>query len=146
MKSIPYSSVVGSLMYLHVCTRPDIAFALNVLRIFLSNPESEHWVATKKVMRYLQRTKDFMLVYRKSDDIQIVGYSDSDFAGCPDDRKSTSGHIFMLAGGVVSWKSVKKTLTTSSTMYAEFVACYGASLQAVWLRNFVLEHRMVDSI
>ena len=78
-----------------------------------------------------------MLVYRRVDNLEVVGYSDSDFGGCSDDRKSTSGYIFMLAGGAISWKSVKQSLIASSTMYAEFVACYGASSQVVWLRNLI---------
>ena len=85
----------------------DLISLVNVLGRYLSNPGHDHWVAAKKVMRYLQRTKDFMLVYRRVDNLEVVGYSDSDFGGCSDDRKSTSGYIFMLAGGAISWKSVK---------------------------------------
>ncbi|RVW43546.1 Retrovirus-related Pol polyprotein from transposon TNT 1-94 [Vitis vinifera] len=146
MKTIPYASAIGSLMYAQVCTRPDIAFIVNVLGRYLSNPGHDQWVAAKKVMRYLQRTKDFMLVYRRVDNLEVVGYSDSDFGGCSNDRKSTLGYIFMLASGAISWKSVKQSLIASSTMYAEFVACYGASSQAVWLRNLISELQVVDSI
>ncbi|KAM6560616.1 hypothetical protein CsatA_029855 [Cannabis sativa] len=133
-------------MYAQVCTRPDIAFVVNVLGRYLSDLGHDHWVAAKKVLRYLQRTKSFMLVYKHVDNLRVVGYSDSDFGGCVDDLKSTSGYIFTLAGAAISWKSVEQTLITSSTMYAEFVACYGASLQALWLKNFILEIRVVDSI
>ena len=94
-------------MYIQVCTRPDLAFPTSVLRRYLSNPGPDHWVVAKKVMRYLQRTKDYMLVYRRMSDLEVVSYTDSDFRGCPDDMKSTSGYIFMLAGGAISWKSVK---------------------------------------
>ncbi|RVW39088.1 Retrovirus-related Pol polyprotein from transposon TNT 1-94 [Vitis vinifera] len=146
MKNIPYASAIGSLMYAQVCTRPDIAFIVNVLGRYLSNLGHDHWIATKKVMRYLQRTKDFMLVYRRVDNLKVVGYSDSDFGGCYDDQKSTSGYIFMLAGEAISWKSVKHSLIAFSTMYAEFVACYGASSQAVWLRNLISELQVADSI
>ena len=69
--------------------------------------------------------KSLMMMYRRSDSLHIVGYSDSDYAG--DDRKSTSGYVFTLAGGAISWKSSKQTVTTSSTMYAKFVACYEAT-------------------
>jgi len=78
-------------------------------------------------MRYLKRTKYHMFTYKRSDRLEIIGYSDSDFAGCLDNLRSTSGYIFMLAGGAVSWHSAKQTLTTSSIMAAEFVACYEAS-------------------
>ena len=102
MKTIPYASAIGSLMYAQVCTRPDIAFIVNVLGRYFSNLRRDHWVAAKKVMRYLQRTKDFMLVYRRVDNLEVVGYLDSDFGGCSDNCKSTSGYIFMLAGGAIS--------------------------------------------
>ena len=97
MQKIPYVSAVRSLMHAQVCTRPDIAYAIRMLGRYLSNPGKDHWKAVKRVMRYLQRTKDYMLTYRRSDHLEIIGYSDSDFAGCLDSRKSTSGYIFMLA-------------------------------------------------
>ncbi|KAJ7972126.1 Retrovirus-related Pol polyprotein from transposon TNT 1-94 [Quillaja saponaria] len=146
MKNVPYANAVGSLLYAQVCTRPDIAFEVGVLGRYQSNPGSEHWVAAKKVMRYLQRTKDFMLVYRKVDHLELIGYSDSEFAGCKDNLKSTSRYIFMLAGGAVSWKSSKQTITASSTMQAEFVACYGASTHGIWLKNMIVCLGVVDSI
>ncbi|RVW81995.1 Retrovirus-related Pol polyprotein from transposon TNT 1-94 [Vitis vinifera] len=127
MEIFPYASAVGSLMYAQVCTRPDIAYIVGMLGRYLSNPGMNHWKKAKRVMRYLQRTKDCMLTYHRSSHLEIVGYSDSDFAGCLDSRRSTSGYIFMLAGGAVSWKSVKQTLIASSTMEAEFIACYEAS-------------------
>ena len=113
---------------------------------YLSNLGMVHWKATKQVMRYLQRIKDFMLTYRRSDHLEIMGYFDSNFAGCLDSRRSTSGYIFMLAGGAVSWKSVKESLTASSTMEAEFIVCYEASNQAIWLWNFIIGLRIVDGI
>ncbi|KAJ9679813.1 hypothetical protein PVL29_021660 [Vitis rotundifolia] len=146
MRTIPYSSVVGSLMYAQVCTRPDIAFVVGVLGRYLSNPGSQHWKAAKKVLRYLQGTKDFMLTYRRTNILDVVGFCDADFAGCIDDKKSTTGYIFMMAGGAVSWKSVKQTLTASSTMEAEYVACYEACCHAIWMRNFISALGVVDSI
>ncbi|XP_035541506.1 secreted RxLR effector protein 161-like [Juglans regia] len=116
VKNIPYASVVGSLMYAQVCTRPDIAYAISFLSRFQSNPGQEHWKAAKKVMRYLKKTEGYMLTFQRSNHLEVVGYSDFDFAGCQDDLKSTSGYIFILAGGAISWKSVKQTLVASSTM------------------------------
>ncbi|RVW15892.1 Retrovirus-related Pol polyprotein from transposon TNT 1-94 [Vitis vinifera] len=78
--------------------------------------------------------------------LELIGYSDSDFAGCQDSRRSTSGYIYLLAGGAISWRSAKQTLVTSSTMEAEFVACYEASNQGIWLRNFVTGLRVLDGI
>ena len=72
------------------CCKPDIAFAVGMLGRYQSNPGMDHWKATKKVMRYLQGTKDYMLMYRWTDHLEVEGYSDLDFAGCIDSRKSTS--------------------------------------------------------
>ncbi|RVW73385.1 Retrovirus-related Pol polyprotein from transposon TNT 1-94 [Vitis vinifera] len=146
MQKIPYASAVGSLMYAQVCTRPDIAYIVGMLGRYLSNPGMDHWRAAKRVMRYLQRTKEYMLTYRRLDQLELIGYSDSDFAGCQDSRRSTSGYIYLLAGGAISWRSAKQTLVTSSTMEAEFVACYEASNQGIWLRNFVTGLRVLDGI
>ena len=85
-----------------------------------------------------------MLTYRRSDSLHIEGYTDSNYMG--DDRKSTSGYIFTLAGGAISWKSSKQTVTTSSIMYAEFVACYEATWQVNWLKKFTPELKVVDDI
>ena len=146
MQKIPYASVVGSLMYAQVCTRPDIAFIVGMLGRYMSNLGVYHWKAAKRVMRYLKRTKYFMLTYRRSDSLEIFGFYDSDFAGCQDSKRSTSGYVFMLAGGVISWRSAKQTLIASSTMAAEFIACYEASNHGIWLRNFVTGLRVVKGI
>ena len=87
-----------------------------------------------------------MLVYRKMENLEVLGYIDSDFAGCSDNLKSTSRYIFMMAGGAISWKSVKQTLRASSTMQAEFVACYGVATQEIWLKNFISGLLVVVSI
>ena len=146
MKNIPYASAVGSLMYAQVCTRPDIAYSVGMLGRFQSNPGIDHWKAAKKVMRYLQGTKDYKLMFKRTDNLEVVGYSDSDFAGCTDSRKSTSGYVFMFAGGAVSWRSNKQTLTATSTMEAEFVSCFEATSHGVWLKSFISGLRVVDSI
>ncbi|KAL0456563.1 UNVERIFIED_CONTAM: Retrovirus-related Pol polyprotein from transposon TNT 1-94 [Sesamum latifolium] len=87
--------------------------------------------AAKKAMRYLQGTKDYMLMYRRTEYLEVVGYSDSDFAGCVDSRNSTSGYIFVIASGAVSWRSAKQTLVATSTMKAEFVSCFEATSHGV---------------
>ena len=85
-----------------------------------------------------------MMTYRRSDSLHIVGYLDSNYAG--DDRKFTSGYVFTLARGAILWKSSKQTITTSSTMYAEFVACYETTGQVNWLNKFILGLKVVDDI
>ncbi|RVW22637.1 Retrovirus-related Pol polyprotein from transposon TNT 1-94 [Vitis vinifera] len=114
MERFPYASAIGSLMYAQVCMRPIIAYIVGMLGRYLSNPGMDHWKKAKRVIQYLQRTKDYMLTYRRSSHLEIVGYSDSNFAGCLDNRRSTSGYIFMVDGRAVSWKSVKQTLIASS--------------------------------
>ena len=146
MEAIPYASAVGSLMYAQTCTRPDISFVVGVLGRYQSNPGMEHWKLAKKVMRYLKGTKDHMLMFRRTDHLEVISYSDSDFAGCPDSRKSTFGYVFMLAGGAISWKSAKQSIIAASTMEAEFVACFEATIHGLWLRNFISGLRVVDSI
>ena len=146
MKTTPYASAMGSLMYAQVCTHPDTTFVVGVLGRYLSNPGLSHWRAAKKVMRYLQGTKDLMLTYRRTNTLDIVGFSDVDYAGYMDDNKSTSCYIFMMVGGAVLWKSVKQTLITSSTMEAKYIACYKATCHTIWLQNFVLASGVVDSI
>uniref|UniRef100_A0A803MH36 Retrovirus-related Pol polyprotein from transposon TNT 1-94 n=1 Tax=Chenopodium quinoa TaxID=63459 RepID=A0A803MH36_CHEQI len=128
MKKIPYVSAVGSPMYARICTRPDIAYIVGMLGRYLSNPGLDHWKAVKRVMWYLQITKDYMLTYKRSDRLEIIWYTDSDFVGCQDSLKSTSGYIFVIVGGAVSWKSVKQTLTTTSTMSAVLYANNNKSL------------------
>jgi hypothetical protein len=124
IKAVPYALAVGSLQYAQVCTRPDLAFITGLLGRYQSNPGIEHWKMVKKVLRYVQGTKDLMLTYRRSDSLEIKGYSDADYAGDKDERKSTTGYMFTLAGGAISWRSCKQTIVASSTMYAKFIACF----------------------
>ncbi|XP_062089479.1 secreted RxLR effector protein 161-like [Humulus lupulus] len=127
-------------MYAQVCTRPDIAFVVGMLGRYKSNPGLDHWRATKKVMRYLQGTKDYKLIFRRTKNLEVVGYSVSDFTGCVESRKSTSSYMFMFADGVVSWR------TAISTMEAEFVSCFEATSHGVWLKSFISGLKVVDSI
>jgi hypothetical protein len=99
----------------------------------------------KKALRYMQRTKHPMLTYRKSDELNFVGYAGAHFAG-GNSRKSTSGYIFTLARGSILWKSSKQTITASSTMQADFLSCYMVIGQAIWLKKFVPRLRVVDNI
>ena len=86
-----------------------------------------------------------MLTYRNSDTLEVVGFSDSDYAGCVDDKRSTFGYIFMMVEEAISWKSVKRILTTSSTAEVEYVACYEATCHAIWLQNFISALEVVHS-
>lgn len=102
--------------------------------------------AVKKVTRYLKKPDGYMLIFQYSNHLEVVGYFDSDFTRCQDDLKSTLGYIFMLVGGVIVWKSAKQTLVASSTMQADFEACYRPTIQTVWLRTFISRLKVIDSI
>ena len=106
MAKVPYASALGSLMYAKLCTRPDIAYAISVISRFQSNLSLEHWVAVKAILKYLRRTKDLVLTYGGGD-LQLTGFTESDFQSDVDDRKSISGFDFTCNGGAVSWKSSK---------------------------------------
>ena len=87
-----------------------------------------------------------MLTYQCTDTLGVVGFSDSVYAGCVDDKKSTSSYIFMMTEGAISWKSVKQTLTASYTMEAKYVTCYEATCYVIWLQNFISALEVVHSI
>ena len=133
-------------MYAQACTRPDIAFVIGVLGRCLSDPGQSHWKEVKKVLRYLHGTKDLMLTYWRTDILEVVGFNDSDYAGYVDDKNSTYGYIFMMTEGAISWKSIKQTLTASSTMEAEYMACYKVTCHVIWLQNFISALEVVHSI
>ncbi|KAG6635812.1 hypothetical protein CIPAW_11G068500 [Carya illinoinensis] len=123
-----------------------ISFAVGMLGRYQSHLGMSHWKAAKRVLRYLQGTKDYQLTFKRTDNLEVTRYSDSDFAGCSDSRKSTSRYVFLLVGGAISRKSMKQTITASSTMEAEFVACFEATVHGLWLRNFISGLGVIDSI
>ena len=132
-----YQSMVGSLLYAAVATRPDIAQAVGAVAKFWSKPCEAHLTAVKRIFRYLKGTAEFGLKFMKSDGGELVGYSDADWAGDVDDRHSTTGNLFLMAGGPVSWLSKKQPVVALSTTEAEYVALSMATQEAVWLRRFL---------
>ena len=145
MRRIPYASAVGSLMYAMLCTRPDICYAVGVVSRYQSNPGQEHWIAVKHVLKYLRRTRDYMLVY-SGGDLNLLGYTDSDFQSDKDSRKSTSGSVFTLGGGAVVWRSIKQSSIADSTMEAEYIAACEAAKEAVWLKKFLTDLEVVPGM
>ncbi|XP_050121377.1 secreted RxLR effector protein 161-like [Malus sylvestris] len=146
MRDKPYASLVGSVMYAQVFTRPDLAFALSVLGRFQSNPGIAHWNVGKKVLRYLKKTRDYVLSYHRVQNLNVVCYSDADLGGCIDDRMSTSGYIFIMVGGAVSWRSRKQTTRVVFTMESEYIGCFEAMRHGIWLRNLICDMKIVKSI
>jgi hypothetical protein len=103
----------------------------------MERPTEMHLQAVKRILRYLRGTTEFGIIYRKRDEGQLRAYADSDYAGDVDDRKSTSGFVFMLGIGAVSWSSKKQPVVTLSTTEAEFIAAASCACQGVWLRRIL---------
>ena len=132
----PYAEVVGSLMYLMTCTRPDLAQSVGALSRFVSDPRKEHWEAAVKVLRYVVGTLDLGLQYGGKTR-EVIGYCDADYAGDLDTRKSTTGYVWLMHGGAVSWRSVLQPTVALSTAEAEYMAAAGAAREALWLRKLL---------
>ncbi|GFS36335.1 hypothetical protein Acr_00g0045430 [Actinidia rufa] len=132
------SKKVGSLMYAMLCTRLDICYVVDMVSRYQSNLGSEHWIVVKHILKYLRKTKDYVLIYG-SEDLTPIGYSYSDFQSDRDSRMSTSSCVFTLDGGAISWRSVKQSCIADSTIEAEYIAAYEAPNEAVWLKKFLLE-------
>ena len=136
-KDEPYRQAIGSLMYLMLGTRPDLAYAVGKLSRFCEDPQQKHWMAVKRVFRYIAGSKELGLKFDGHASLDLVGYSDADWAGDTKDRKSTSGFVFTLGGGPISWGSKKQTIVAVSTCEAEYISMSTASKEAVWLRRLV---------
>ncbi|KAH9792396.1 hypothetical protein KPL71_004098 [Citrus sinensis] len=145
MRRVPYADAVGSLVYAMLCTRPDICFAVGMVSRYQFNPGPQYWTAVKHIIKYLKRTKNYMLVY-SGDELIPVGYTDSDFMSNKDSRKSTSGYVFTLGSGAISWMSVKQSCITDSTTKAEYVATSEAAKEAIWLRKFLRNLEVVPVV
>jgi ATP-binding cassette subfamily B (MDR/TAP) protein 1 len=141
MSKIPYEKAVGSLMYLMICTRPDIALAMGKVSRYMSNPGKIHWEAVKWILRYLKGTTDFGLVFdsKLHNAKSVIGYVDADYGQDLDGRKSTTGYVFTLGGGCISWRSTLQKCVAQSTTEAEYVAVAEAAKEAVWLDKLVTE-------
>ena len=136
---VPYRSAIGSLMYLMICTRPDLGFAVGRLSQYCEEPLRCHWNAVKRVYRYVKGTQNMGILYdaksETSPDSPIVGYCDSDWAGCNESRKSTEAYVFLLTGGAISWRSKKQSIVALSSCEAEYISACTAAKEAIWLSN-----------
>ncbi|KAG2802744.1 hypothetical protein PC113_g24459 [Phytophthora cactorum] len=135
----PFREAVGALMHLMTATRPDIAYAVGYVSRFMENPQEEHWVAVKRIFRYLQGTKTHGICFKPGNKIDFRGYSDADWAGDLADRKSTSGYTFMLMGAPVSWGSKKQSSVSLSTSEAEYIALSLAIQEGKWIHRLLCE-------
>lgn len=133
-----YKQIIGSLIYL-TATRPDIMHAVSLISKYMECPKELHLLAAKRIFRYLLGTIDFGLFYRKENNVTLFGFTDSNYVGDVDDRRSTSGYVFMIGSGAVSWSSKKQQIVTLSTTESEFVAATSCACQAIWLRKLLEE-------
>ncbi|GJR70550.1 retrotransposon protein, putative, ty1-copia subclass [Tanacetum coccineum] len=141
MSKVPYANAVGSLMYLMVCTRPDIAYAVSVVSRYLANPGKNHWEAVKWILKYLRGTVNVGLVYgtHRGNHVDVTGFVDSDYAKDPDKGRSITGYAFLVQGCVVSWKATLQHVVALSTTEAEYMALTEAVKEAIWLRGLLEE-------
>ncbi|KAL0420696.1 UNVERIFIED_CONTAM: Retrovirus-related Pol polyprotein from transposon TNT 1-94 [Sesamum latifolium] len=134
MDKTHYKQIVGSLMYL-TATRPDMMFVVNLISRYMENPIEMYLQVAKRVLRYLKGTIGFGIFYKKEGNDELRVYSDSDYAGDLEDRKSTSGYVFLLSSGAISWSSKKQPVVSLSTTEAEFIAAASCACQVVWLKR-----------
>ncbi|XP_021321767.1 uncharacterized protein LOC110437611 [Sorghum bicolor] len=140
-----YRSLVGALQYL-TFTRPDIAYAVQQVCLHMHDPRETHLVAAKRILRYLQGTLSHGLVIPRTAPTQLRVYTDADWAGCPDTRRSTSGYAVYLGGNLVSWSSKRQPTVSQSSAEAEYRAVANGVAEATWLRQLLQElHHPLDS-
>lgn len=133
----PYSQLIGSLMYISICTRPDIAQAVGALARYMATPTETHWQVAKGVLRYLAGTANYGIMFGNSDGLEA--YCDADYAGDLDSRRSTTGYLFTLNGGAISWSSRLQQTVAASTTEAEYMAAAAAIKEALWMRRLLAE-------
>ena len=137
--NVPYRQAVGALMHLMVASRPDIGFAVGMVARFMENPSEKHWIAVKRIFRYLQGTKNYGIEFTSGNQLVIEGFCDADWAGDIDDRKSTSGYVFKIAGGSISWGSKKQTSVALSTCEAEYISLSLGIQEGIWINALLKE-------
>lgn len=133
-----YRSIVGALQYLTM-TRPDISFSVNKLSQYLKCPATLHWTAVKRVLRYLAGTPTLGLHFKPSSTLDLQAYSDADWAGSLDDRKSTSGYFVMFGGNLISWSSKKQSVTARSSTESKYRALASCTSKLAWIQSLTQE-------
>lgn len=132
-----YQQAIGCLTYVSTATRPDIAAAVSILSTLTSDPSKEHWTGIKRLLRYIKGTLNFGLKFRAHGDEELYGYSDANWAGDVDTRRSTSGYVFKIADSTISWSSRKQATVAKSTTEAEYVSLSQATQEAIWMRQLL---------
>jgi hypothetical protein len=133
-----YKQIVGSLMYL-LATRPDLAYSVCLIARFMEKPTENHLIAAKRILRYLKGTANLGILYERGVKQALQGWTDSDYAGDVEDRKSTSGYVYTYGSSAISWSSKKQPIVTLSTTEAEFVAAASCACQGLWLKRILCQ-------
>ena len=142
--STKFRSIVGSLRYL-THTRPDLLYSVGLLSRYVETPTTDHLSVAKRILRYVKGTLNLGLRYSKDQTLDsLVGYSNSDFAGDMDDRKSTLGYVFLMGSSIISWGSLKQKTVALSSCEAEYIAATTAACQGIWLNRLISELNGVD--
>ena len=127
-----YQSMVGSLMYAMLGSRPDICFAVNKLAQYGSNPDEEHLAAAQRIFQYLKATRDYRLTYNGNTGSELIGWCDADWASDPDTRRSTTGYVFQIGSGSVAWATRKQRTVALSSTESEYMALTESLQHAIW--------------
>lgn len=143
-EKFPYQQLIGCLMYLSVLTRPDISFSVSFLSQYNMCFNQTHWNHLKRLLKYLQKTKKYGLVFKKSD-TNLHGYVDANWGSCSLDRRSYTGYSFILSGCVISYESRKQRTVALSSTEAEYMALSEACKEAIYLQNLMVEMGVLDS-
>jgi len=136
--STRYRSVVGALQYLTL-TRPDIAFAVNKVCQYLHAPTTTHWSAVKRILRYVKGTIALGHKIKRSSSRLVSAFSDADWAGCADDRRSTGGFAVFLGNNLISWSARKQPTVSRSSTEAEYKALANAAAEMIWVQKILTE-------
>jgi hypothetical protein len=133
-----YRQLVGNLLYL-THNHPDISYAVGLVSRFMQEPHELHWKDAKRILRYIRGTHTYGIHYSSYGNTNLVGYTDSDWVGDLDDRKSTSGYVFHLGSGPIAWSSKKQASITLSSTEAEYRGVVNASTESIWIRQILSE-------
>jgi hypothetical protein len=130
--------LLGSLLYL-IHSRPDLSYGVGAISMFMQEPHELQWKATKHILRYVQGTITFGIHYATESTLDLIGFTDSDWAGDRIDHKSTSGYSLSLGSGPIFWSSKKQSVIDLSSVEAEYRGVFNITIQAMWLQHFLTE-------
>ena len=140
---VPYLSAICAVIYLANCTRPDIAFSVNLLARYSSAPTRRHWNGIQHILRYLSGTTDMGLFYSNKSKEKLLGYADAGYLSDPHKARSLIRYVFNYNGIAISWRSVKQTMVATSSNHSEIIAIHEASRECIWLRSMI--HHIQES-